>query len=297
MCHGNMAIEELYRVYKEEYPNAFHGWYWTYEVDNLNFCQVEHFEVLAEALNINLNYMDNRGIRLPILISPFMNYKFSSEGEYSNLWTVFFEQCNLKKGDVFCPQDSVGGGGLKLNLVKPWFKALKKAVDTKEGVLFWANTETFDHTNWNSAFIDRFVKQMQYASPFVDNIMTFAYSHYYSPNNVNDGFHKAYVKYILNDSIPKIPPEAPKWFVFKEKEKGLYCIKFGNVLDKKTAAFKILCGKEEIFSYEVQRKYGGRGDLKLKEITHRSNSSNPKYYIVVYDFWGNPSKPKKAVKI
>ncbi|MCH3963371.1 MAG: DUF4434 domain-containing protein [Clostridium sp.] len=287
MRKDNFAIQELYEKYHKKYKNAFFGWYWVYEVDNLNFKKRNDFKILANAVNINLNYMGKSNTRLPVMISPFMNSKYSSPETYADNWRYFFKLCNFKEGDIFCPQDSIGGGGLNISELREWFKHLNKAVRSTKELLFWANVETFDHNNWCSAPMKRFIRQMRIENPFVDNIITFSYSHYYSPNNIKNGFHRAYKTYIYQHKIYDGRPETPKWF------------KIGKVnnntliqweISRNAAGYKLYCNGEEIYSSTVQRNYGGNKKQPWGEFIYKNAPLKSKYEIRTIDFWGNMSR-------
>lgn len=287
MKKGNMVVRELYEKYHDKYKNAFYGWYWTYEVDNLNFKNFRDFEILANAVNINLKYMDKNNMRLPFMISPFMNSEYSTPMTYADNWEHFFKTAGLKRGDIFCPQDSVGGGGLDINQVKNWFQALGEAVKSKKKVLFWANVETFDHNNWSSAFIKRFIRQMKLESPFVDDIITFSYSHYYSPSNINGGFHRAYKRYLYNHEISNRRPEPPKW-VKIDRMDGKVLIRWE--ISGNAAGYRLYCNGKEIYHPVVQRKYGGNKGQVFGKFVYEDISVKSKYQIETVDFWGNVSK-------
>lgn len=287
MNSGNLAIQELYERYHKKYKNAFYGWYWVYEVDNLNFKNYNDFNILANAVNINLNYMDANDMRLPLMISPFMNSKYSTPQMYAQNWKCFFKNANLKKGDIFSPQDSVGGGGLNINEVRDWFYALGEAVKSNDKVLFWANTETFDHTNWSSAPIKRFIEQMKIEGSFVSNIMTFSYSHYYSPNNINSGFHRAYKKYVYTHKICSVKPEPPKWMKITHMNDNQILIEWQ--VNKSLAGYKIFCDEVEIAFICVQRKYGGNNSEVMGKLICKCNLKKSIYKIRSFDFWGNLS--------
>ncbi|WP_229981254.1 DUF4434 domain-containing protein [Clostridium aromativorans] len=287
MKKGNLIVQELYEKYHGKYKNAFYGWYWVYEVDNLNFKNLRDFKVLANAVNINLEYMDKNDLRLPFMISPFMNSKYSTPQLYADNWKYFFKIVDLKEGDVFCPQDSVGGGGLDISQVKDWFQALEGAVKSKKGILFWANVETFDHTNWSSAFMKRFIKQMRLENPFIDDIITFSYSHYYSPVNINSGFHRAYKRYLYQHEVYNKRPDPPKWVKIHKMENkiSLQWEASGNI-----AGYRVYCNGKNIYSPVVQRKYGGNKDQTWGKFVCKNISAESKYQIEAVDFWGNVSK-------
>ena len=46
---GNKVATELVSLYKEKYNESMHGWYWVWEVDNLNCTTPERQTALAHA--------------------------------------------------------------------------------------------------------------------------------------------------------------------------------------------------------------------------------------------------------
>ena len=125
------------------------------------------------------------------------------------MWKYVLTNSGLKAGDVFSPQDCIGSQKLKMDNYTQWFAALRKAADSVPGLRFWANTETFDISDWTSAPIKRFIRQMNDVSPYVDDWVTFAYSHYYSPNVIMPGYHQTYMDYVKTGVLEEIPPTAP----------------------------------------------------------------------------------------
>ena len=112
MQEGNAVADELYGSYKSKYPDAFYGWYWVWEVDNNNFKAPGQQEVLSNALNINLDYLSKLDKSMPLLFSPFMNKKCGDAYEYRKMWENVFSLTRFRAGDIFCPQDCIGAGGL-----------------------------------------------------------------------------------------------------------------------------------------------------------------------------------------
>src|SRR5690606_17006748 len=125
MAVGNLVADELFERYATKYPNAFYGWYWVWEVANVDPLRLpEGQRVLAEAINVNLDHLNARYPSMPIMLAPFMNYRLGSAKEYADMWKQVFAQTRFKAGDIFAPQDCVGAGGLKLELVSEWFAEL-----------------------------------------------------------------------------------------------------------------------------------------------------------------------------
>ena len=148
MDFDNEVCDEVWHLYKKKYPDAFYGWYWAYEVANVNLTPRAE-EVLAKAMNIQLDHLTSANERLPFMWCPFMNSQFGPPQAYEAMWKRVFAQMHTDVGDIFCPQDCVGAGGLKLDQVADWFSALRQAVDTKPGLVMWSDVETFDHYDWS----------------------------------------------------------------------------------------------------------------------------------------------------
>ncbi|BAH05147.1 hypothetical protein CKR_0096 [Clostridium kluyveri NBRC 12016] len=302
MERANLIASELYENYHSKYPNAFYGWYFPYEVDNAKFNKLSDFDTLSNALNIHLNYLDKNHKRLPILLSPFMNSSVGTAKEYASNWEYLFSKTNFKSGDIFCPQDSIGSGRLKLDEVNSWYTALRKAVSKKPGMLFWANTETFDYVNNSTVPLDRFLKQLKLEQPTVDNIICFSYNHYYSPNNISNGFNEAYSYYVKNGKLPNEKLNMPQNLNVAAIEKNKFKITWQA--PKRTDN---ICGYEVyrdnilISRIMVQRKYGGDPKVSSNTIVDipilKENVKSYTYKVRALDFSGNLSKPSNLVTV
>lgn len=208
---GNSVADELIHKYKNKYGDVMYGWYWVWEVDNIHSNTPQLQAALATIININLDHLHAVTPSMPFMMCPFMNYRLGTADQNGKMWSNVFAGTHFKKGDIFAPQDCIGAGGLKLDTLAVWFREMKKAVDTKPGLLFWSDAETFDQRFWTIAPLDRFVKQMEIVKPYVSNIISFAYSHYYSPFKVNKKYHETYLQYVRKGVLPSTPvPGAPK---------------------------------------------------------------------------------------
>ena len=210
MEEGNRFADEMYERYHAQYPKAFYGWYWVWEVDNINAQAPAKRETVANALDISVRRLKGLNPGMPVMLCPFMNYRLGSPEQYRAFWEYIFGHCALGKGDIFAPQDCVGAGGLNMENFTSWFAALRKAVDTKPGLLFWSDTETFYQDDWTPATLDRFTRQLKGVQPYVSGSMTFAWSHYYSPNNVSSGWQKTYGDYVRTGVLESVPPSTPR---------------------------------------------------------------------------------------
>jgi hypothetical protein len=221
MKQGNLVADELYSRYRAKYPHSFYGWYWVWEVDNGSFVSDKHAEVLAEALDINLKHVKGLDPHMPVMLCPYMNCMLGKPEAWGAFCAKVFARCSLGTGDIFAPQDSIGAGGLVLKVLPAWFAEMRKAVDTKPGLRFWVDTETFDQSNWTSATIDRLDKQLRDVAPFVEDGVTFAYSHYYSPHVVNPGWHRALKRYLQTGVVPADKPAPPASVTSSKTAKGV----------------------------------------------------------------------------
>lgn len=302
MNRTNLICDELYKKYHSKYKHSFYGWYFPYEIDNVKFNNNEKFANLANAININLNYLEAKNERLPFLMSPFMNSAFGTPVQYADNWKYFFSIANLKKMDILCPQDSVGAGGLDINEVNQWFTALRKAVDSKSGLKLWANAETFDYVNSSTVTLDKLVKQMEMEQPCVDKIISFSYSHYYSPNNIDPGFNEAYSKYVKKGELPYSRPSVPKNLRVQTINKYEFRLTWDKPKnDKNICGYKVYRNGVLIYNPIIQRKYGGKkGEFYLSVIDRPILKSNVKSYIYevkAVDFSGNTSRASKVVSV
>ena len=110
----NSICDELWNRYKSKYPEAFYGWYWSYEVDNVNWATEAQQQVLINAMNIQLDHLTSSGKRLPFMWCPFMNSRLGTPEDYEKMWENVLAGIHTTTGDIFCPQDCVGAGGLKI---------------------------------------------------------------------------------------------------------------------------------------------------------------------------------------
>jgi len=292
MREGNALADELWARYSHKYPKAFYGWYWGWEVDNANFRTPETIQTLARALDTSVQHLKTLTPSKPVMLCPFMNYRLSGPEAYRAMWTTVFARCALGAGDIFCPQDCVGAGGLRLDDVAPWFAALGKAVATKPGLRFWSDTETFVQEDWTSAPIGRFIEQMRKVQPYVETCITFAYSHYYSPNTVGPGFHRTYAEYVRTGKLDAVPPSPPSDLRAEISAPGRVRLSWRAATDDHG-----VCG---YYVYRdgklISRKQIGKDknppdavNLELVDEKAGDSAAAAKYTIQAYDFAGNIS--------
>lgn len=287
---GNKVADELTALYKEKYPAAMHGWYWVWEADNKNCTTAECRAILAEALNTNLNHLSKITPDMPLMLSPFMDSRDASAEDCGSLWESIFAQTNFRTGDIFAPQDCVGAGGLTTDNVQKWFAQLKKAVNTKPGLKFWGNVETFDQRFWVSAPLSRVKTQMECLNGFVSNLICFAYSHYNSPFVVNEDYHRAYVHYCQEGKLPTLTvPQKVASATRKEAKKGVLLTWIPGDTSS-VSGYSIY--KDGTLLKRLQILYGA--EKPPATFTDESGDMSNKYEISAYNAIGDESEKVKA---
>jgi hypothetical protein len=296
MATGNSIADEVYSRYHASCPHSLAGWYWVWEVDNANFNTTARKTTLAAALDLNVAHLHSLTPSLPVMLSPFMNEALGAPAAYRDLWTWVFAHCSLGPGDVFCPQDSVGAGGVALGNVASWFSALKGAVDTKPGLVLWSDTETFNGDDYTSATLDRVVAQMKAVQPYVARSITFAYCHYNSPTIIDAAMQCTWMGYNSNGVLDASPPTRPGSFKAVRLSNGSVQLTWTpSTDDMRVLGYEILRG-----GTLISRKQVAHSDPPtLDNPPSYTDSAAPAtgtltYRIRAYDFAGNFSAPAFA---
>lgn len=282
---GNEVADEILQRYKKKYRHAFYGWYWIWEVDNLNYVTPGKQEMLAKALDINVRHLHKISPRMPVMLCPFMNYRVGAANEYVKMWEYVFKHVSFKPGDIFAPQDGIGAGGLTLEVLGNWYKQLAAAVKTKPGLLFWSDAETFDYVGWTAAPIDRFVTQMKIVQPYVSGIISFAYSHYYSPVSADSGYHEAYLHYlktgaVLKQTVPPVSGLEVKWI---DSTKA-------SISWNAPDSLRQVCGYYIYRDGKLLRNLQGKKNIPPSTIFTDEGITKHKIYtyeVASYDYYGN----------
>ncbi|HHW49480.1 MAG TPA: DUF4434 domain-containing protein [Clostridiaceae bacterium] len=304
MREGNTVADELWDLYRDKYPNAFYGWYWTWEVDNGYFKNLDFSgskRILANAIKIHLDHFDATGKHLPFMLAPYMDWRLGTPRGYAKMWEYVFENSGLKEGDIFCPQDSIGAGGLNKGNYAKWFSELKKAVDTKPGLRFWADIETFDIHDWTSITINDFVEKMEKLQPYVENFIAFSYSHYYSPNITNPGFHETYLDYVMNGIVENNPPSAPESVAAHIEGIRTVILNWNpSEDDTGVCGYYVYRNGVLIANNQVKRKDGTEGTETAPASLRDTLPEKGKefvYEVQAYDFAGNLSEKSDKVMV
>jgi len=301
MEFDNKVCDEVWSLYKSKYPTAFYGWYWAYEVDNVSFSTEAQQNELMTAMNIQLDHLSSTNEKLPFMWCPFMNSSDGTPQAYQAMWQNVLSGLHTTTGDIFCPQDCIGAGGLNLSNLASWFASLFQAVNTKTGLVMWSDVETFIESDWTSATWDRIIKQMQIEQPYVDNYMTFAYCHYQSPNNIDPGFQATYVDYLNTGTLEATPPTIPANFTAILQTNGNVALNWDASKDSiGVCGYYIYRNGIEICKKQVSRLDGATKSTPLvTSLTDAglNSSTNYTYYVKAYDFAGNISDSTSQITI
>ena len=223
---GDM-MEDIYNKYGEKYKDSLYGWYYVPEISNGFLCQFTLGGII-KGINHIIDRINEVDETKPLLLSPFYS-EYIALGPVATLcnYVTLFNRVNFRDGDIVAPQDAIGAKWTREKSLEMTWKIYKAAHDTcKADVKLWANCENFEgaisseilggalspkiteNTRNVTATLDRFARQMEIASRYAENIITFSYNHYYSPSLVNPAFIEAYYDYVENGYV--VETEAPK---------------------------------------------------------------------------------------
>ena len=219
-------MEDIYNRYYKGNEANFYSWYFTMEFSNNILMQLGMPNII-KGLNVVLDKATAIDLAIPLMMSPFTsNYLALGKGAALMQWMKLLREGHWRDGDIFAPQDAVGAAWIEEDDLVDIWKMYSLAIEQcSADVKLWANCENFTSAVADSfgagfinppasenivnvsATLDRFVYQMDVASRYCDNIITFSYSHYYSENERSDAFIKTYRDYVENGYV--LETEAP----------------------------------------------------------------------------------------
>ncbi len=296
-------LEDIYNTYYSVSPNNFYGWYFTLEINNQINCG-PLMGNMVKGFNTVLDRATKVDAALPVMVSPFTAHylDLGDLATYSQ-WLTFFELASFRDGDIVAPQDAVGADWVEEeDLVKIWEMYSAAAKKAKADIKLWANCENFDIATGPSilggiilrpeteniesvtATLDRFVMQMDIASRYCENIITFSYSHYFSPNLVKDMYIETYRDYVANGYVLETQaPTAPSNVTVTVGENGV-TVSWSASTDNFGIAYYRVCKNGEFLTRIENYKW----DYPL-EITDANGTVNDTYTVTAYDAAGNYS--------
>ena len=303
---SKMAIE-LYENYYEGYEDTFYGWYFVPELSN-NLLTAIGFAGAAKGLNVIIDTLTEVDPSLPLMLSPFYSRYYSTGPALSLSQLVsFFELTKFRDGDIYCPQDAVGAGWIEEENLKMVWAIYDKAIATCDAdVKLWANVECFttpyentltdgifspeytENTSYVPATFDRVTMQMDVASAYAENIITFSFNHYYSLKYSSSMFMETYKDYLANGFVLESEcPEAVTGFEKTETENGVE-LTWNEAEDNFGIAYYRI-EKDGKFLARVETYAGG--ELYFFD---EGASASSKYAITAFDAAGNASETVAA---
>ncbi len=292
---SNKLAKEIYDLYKAKYPDTFYGWYFSDELWNMSIiCEGSGhnrevaLDILALGFNTVLDFYTELDPSMPMLMSPFSNRSNSTAEQYMNMLIDLFARVRFREGDIFCPQDSIGGKPQEIEVLDEWTRAYRQAVDTKPGLRFWMNNENF--AGDYHATIDRLVEQINITSPYCEANITFSWQHHYSPylEKGVEGYSLTYHDFYVNGVLESEAPTAPTITVDKDDEQG-FIIRYTGATDNiGIAGFYIYRNTETNLLTTVRVS---KNSMPNRYITQIAGT----YYIQAFDFAGNRSPLAKVV--
>lgn len=283
---GNETARELYGLYKQKYPHAFHGWYWAWEMYGNPFGYERKW---SDFMNINLDYLSVMDASMPVLFSPFLSsYIRLSPGQEETFWKRFLQSAHLRPGDIFCPQDSVGAAGFTMEYADGHLSAMKQAAGTVPGLLFWVNNENFTK-DFKPATLDRFVSQLYISGRYTDTHLCFSYSHYYDPLAVDPSFDRDYRAFASGGKVETALPAKPSLTarVSEENNEITLTVTVEGSADIHTV--QIYRGRRLVDTHEVTGLASGPFQYTKTFAWNRNDHSA--YYATVSNCWGKVSEP------
>ncbi len=197
------VVQSIYDNYNEY--DSFCGWYLALETYDNPFGWQNHW---VPALNQIIAKIDTLKDGRPLMLSPFQHHLLPvTTSGVQAFWTDFLQQLNLRSGDIFAPQDSIGKindgevSALDLGRTYSFLKGTKAAVDSKDGLQYWVNCELFATEDLlgqelYTADMERIALQLDNASMFCDTIVTFSFSHYCLPSGTHASDTNSYEQYL-----------------------------------------------------------------------------------------------------
>ena len=218
--------QEIYDMYHADYPDAFYGWYFSPEINNVPTMKASVLKI-ARGLSTVLDAATAIDSRMPVLLSPYFTEYMAVPSVLATLpmWQILLQQSHLREGDIFCPQDAIGAQWTKAAHLRKVWEMYAAAVESCPVKLrLWANCECMTvarkavplfppatlETENSPATLDRLVWQMQTAADYCEDIVTFSFNHYYSPQTGNTAYYDSWIAYLESGhALETLSPEVP----------------------------------------------------------------------------------------
>lgn len=300
-------LEDIYDTYYASYSDNFYGWYYTMELNNILNCQLGAGRAV-KGLNTVLDRATQVDPALPVMMSPFTSdYLSFGKAAAFMQWLHLFTQGHWRNGDIIAPQDAVGADWIdEEDLIDIW-QMYSVAIGYSQAELkLWANCENFilaiadgigagwllrpgsENVVSVPATLDRLAYQMDIASRYCENIITFSHTHYYSENNVSSVYIDTYSDYLKNGH--SVEKESPVMGEFtKTQTDGGVELNWTEASDNiGISHYRIMKNGEFLWRAETFDGY------HRVSYTDENGSVNDRYTIVAFDGAGNISREVEA---
>ncbi len=318
----NQITSELYNKYKASYPDTYYGFYFVTELYNTIYMDTDtgidaYAEGLEEMFTLVLEQCNQLDPSMPLLFSPYVNifgygYASINPDRFTEYWTEVLTRIPFRDGDMLCPQDSCGGGGMDPAHLVRWTAAYRDAVDranAKRGtrLLLGTNAEMFvqpDAARMQSPHgvsytgiktVRDFTQRLEIADPYVDALFCFAYPHHYSPYNTLPAFHQCFLEYLKAGTIEPEPPAPPARVdvTLVEREGSRYSqFTFSGMTDNTAVAQTNLYKNGTLYDYIVPSvKVGGNASQNVW-VDYDYTEGEQVYEVECVDVCGNVSEKR-----
>lgn len=285
------VMADMAEEISEKYDDVY-GFCFTPEINNMPTMKLSLGNII-DGLN---TLIEKIPADKPLMLSPYYTEYISVPMVLAAepMWVRIINEVNFRDGDIIAPQDAVGAQWIQENDLEKIWKMYRAAVDTSDrDIKLWANCENFTLARSSSVIsgifvppatlnvnsvpctIDRFARQLDIASRYAENIITFSYNHYHSPSYVNPVFEKTYLDYIENGF--EVETEKPSAPVNLSSEGGL--LTWGSAEDN--------IGISHYIIYRNNKAVGFVEEIGAHEFTVNDNAD---YSIEAVDGAGNVSE-------
>ncbi len=319
MRQCNEITTELYQMYKSRYPDTYYGFYFVTELYNTIYMDTdEGIDSYADGLDEmfttvieNCNALDPS---MPLLFSPYVNifgygYASINVDRFTEYWTEVLSRIPFRNGDMICPQDSCGGGGMDVAHLSEWTKAYRNAVGRSNRIrgtklLLGTNAEMFvqpDAQRMTSSHgvsysgiksVRDFTTRLETADPYVDALFCFAYPHHYSPYNTDPQFHECLKNYLKAGEIESESPTPPTTVTVRltgSDGKQLPELTFSGMTDNTAVAQTNIYKNGKLYDYIVPAVKVGGNKTQNIWTDYDFTDDNATYEAECIDVCGNVS--------
>ena len=301
-----VIAREFHDLYHEEYGDLFYGWYFCPEFSN--YFRISNdaphlYDQASECLTLFFGEM-TKIKPIKCMMSPYFVSRepYSNARETADGWARILSAANFETEMIFCPQDSVGAGHLKITEFVEYFKLLKEEIDKIPKVSLWSNPECFKQENWTSAPITRYAYQLQAVAGYVEGYISFAYSHYYAPTlgNIEEKrkYHEAYLHYKETGEVAFFSEaELPVVLLTVSVSNQVVVLTADVAKCKNAASYVEFYRDDELIGTEHVnwRDYSKETAMVIFTADEPSETDTHSFSAIAYDFLLNPSE-KATVK-